>query len=102
MGQLALRIYPGSKKAGIFLPSNRVAATLHRSSVANEAAFAVRLCEPARDNRANIALIKYLRRLTGLDVRIAAGASNRIKIVEFDATPQDFAARLRVAARSSE
>ncbi|MFA5108651.1 MAG: DUF167 domain-containing protein [Candidatus Micrarchaeia archaeon] len=89
MGHLTLKVTPGSKKPEIKLIDNG-AISLHRSNMANEAAIAVRLCERAQENKANIALIKLLSRLSGFKVRLIAGANNRIKTVEFDCERETF------------
>jgi len=44
----------------------------------------VRLTEEAEGNRANIELIKELRRLTGSDVKIVSGLKSRRKTIEIN------------------
>ncbi len=46
-------------------------------------AFRVAVAAPAEDNKANIALVKFLSKLSKKRVRIVSGLSSREKIVEF-------------------
>jgi len=80
---LALHIQPGAAKTG---PAGR-----------HGDALKLRISAPAADNKANEALIDYLR--TALDlprtaVRIAHGAHSRQKVVEIDAGREAVAAQL--------
>jgi uncharacterized protein YggU (UPF0235/DUF167 family) len=57
----------------------------------------LRISAPPADNKANEALIAYLRGALDLPrtaVRIALGAHSRDKVVELDARPETVAARL--------
>lgn len=80
---LTLHIQPGASKIG---PAGR-----HGS------AFKLRISAPAADNKANEALIEYLRDAFGLpktSVRITRGAHSRQKVVEIDALPARLVAQL--------
>lgn len=88
MGRLTLKIFPASKKELIKIHTH--GQTTQRSSQANEVDITVRLCEKAQDNKANIALLKLLKKLTRTNVRIVAGAKNRLKVIEFDQSTEEF------------
>lgn len=80
---LTLHIQPGASKNG---PAGR-----------HGDALKLRISAPAADNKANEALIDYLRSALGLPrtaVRIAHGAHSRHKVVEVDARPETLAALL--------
>ena len=80
---LTLHIQPGASKTG---PAGR-----------HGDALKLRISAPPADNKANEALIEYLRSAFGLpgsSVRIAHGAHSRRKVVEMDAPPAALAARL--------
>jgi uncharacterized protein (TIGR00251 family) len=82
---LTLHVQPGAAKNG---PAGR-----------HGDALKLRISAPAADNKANEALIDYLRsalRLPRAAVRIAQGAHSRRKTVEIDAQPDALAAQLRV------
>lgn len=81
---LTLHIQPGAARSG---PAGR-----HGN------ALKLRISAPPADNKANEALIEYLRGAFGLprhDVRIAHGAQSRHKVVEVKAPPDALAALLR-------
>lgn len=44
--------------------------------------FHINVKAPARDNKANIALIKYVSKLLGKKVSISSGKSARVKIIK--------------------
>jgi uncharacterized protein (TIGR00251 family) len=44
----------------------------------------VDIAAPAEDNKANIELLKFLRRLTKKDVRLVSGATSKNKVVAFE------------------
>lgn len=80
---LTLHIQPGAAKSG---PAGR-----------HGDALKLRISAPPADNKANEALIDYLRGALGLPrtaVRIALGAHSRRKVVEIDARPEAVAAQL--------
>jgi uncharacterized protein YggU (UPF0235/DUF167 family) len=93
MGHLTLKVCPGSKSQDIII--HKTGEDSHRSKLANEAVLTVRLCEKAVDNKANLALCKLLKKLTGHPVRIISGASSRIKVVGFSAENIDFLSSLQ-------
>ena len=88
MGRLTLKIFPASKKEQIEIHSN--GQTKQRSKTANEPDITVRLRQKAQDNKANLALLKLLKKLTGANVRISAGAKTRLKVIEFGQTNEEF------------
>lgn len=45
-------------------------------------ALRVEIKEPAQDNKANIEIIKYFRKLTGRNVRILRGITSKRKTIE--------------------
>lgn len=64
-------------------------------------AFKVKIAAPARDNRANAALIEFLSAALGVQkslISIRGGASSRRKVVEIAAGPE-LVARLDEAVR---
>lgn len=80
---LTLHIQPGASKSG---PAGR-----------HGDALKLRISAPPADNKANEALIEFLRSAFGLPksgVRIVHGAHSRHKVVELDAPPQALAAQL--------
>jgi len=80
---LTLHVQPGASASG---PAGR-----HGN------ALKVRIAAPASDDRANDALIEYLRAAFALPraaVRIAHGSHSRQKIVEIDARPEAVARQL--------
>lgn len=80
---LTLHVQPGASKSG---PAGR-----------HGDALKLRISAPPADNKANEALIEFLRGAFGLpksSVRIAHGAQSRHKVVEVDAPPATLAARL--------
>lgn len=80
---LTLHIQPGASKSG---PAGR-----------HGDALKLRISAPPADNKANEALIDYLRTAFGLprsSVRIAHGAHSRHKVIEVDAPPAMLAAQL--------
>lgn len=80
---LTLHIQPGAAKSG---PAGR-----------HGDALKLRISAPPADNKANEALIDYLRGALGLPrtaIRIALGAHSRHKVVEIDARPETMAAQL--------
>jgi uncharacterized protein YggU (UPF0235/DUF167 family) len=95
MGRLALKVIPGSKKPKIEFLTEQGDKNSQRPGMANEPKIVVRLCEPADKNKANIALIKLLSNISGFQVRICAGASSRIKVIEFGTDAQTFLKQLR-------
>jgi uncharacterized protein len=81
---LTLHVQPGASASG---PAGR-----------HGEALKLRLAAPATDNRANDALIEYLRDAFALPraaVRIAHGARSRHKVVAIDAHPDSVSQRLR-------
>lgn len=81
---LTLHVQPGASLSG---PAGRHGDALR-----------LRISAPAADNKANEALIDYLRRALGVSraaVRIAQGAHARRKVVEIEAGADAVAARLR-------
>jgi len=93
MGRLTLKVFPASKKERIEIHNN--GQKQQRSKTANELDITVRLRQKAQDNKANIALLKLLKKLTHTGVRIVAGAKNRLKVIEFDQTREEFIDSLR-------
>jgi hypothetical protein len=80
---LTLHIQPGASKSG---PAGR-----------HSHALKLRISAPPADNKANDALIEFLRGAFDLPrsrVRIAYGAHSRQKVVEVDAPPAALAAQL--------
>lgn len=73
---------------------------------AGRALLAVRVAAPPEGGRANAAVAEVLADLLGVPkshVRLAAGASGRIKRFVVDGNPRELAARLRAAlARGAE
>jgi len=81
---LTLHIQPGASVSG---PAGR-----------HGDAFKLRISAPAADNKANEALIDFLRRALGVSraaVRIAQGAHARRKLVEIEVGADTVAAHLR-------
>jgi uncharacterized protein (TIGR00251 family) len=82
---LTLHIQPGAAGSG---PAGR-----------HGDALKLRISAPPADNKANEALLDYLRtalHLSRAAVRITHGAHSRRKVVEIDARPRDVAAQLCV------
>lgn len=94
MGHLTLKVCPGSKKQEIII-HDISGEHSHRPKKANETALTVRLCERAIENKANLALCKLLKKLTGHPVHIISGSGSRIKVVGFDAQNKDFITSLQ-------
>ena len=102
MGHLTLKVFPASKQQKIEIHAYE-GIDSHRSQIgANEADITVRLSEKAQQNKANVALIKTLKKLTGAQVRIRAGASSRLKIIEFDGEKEDFLKKIKSALSSGK
>lgn len=43
----------------------------------------IEISAPAEDNKANIEIIKFFRKLTGKNVRIKSGLTSKKKLIEF-------------------
>ena len=50
----------------------------------NDAEYIVNLKEPARDNKANLGLIKILKKYFKQEVKIISGFKSKNKMVEFE------------------
>ncbi len=44
--------------------------------------YKISLAAPAQENKANIALVKFLSKITGKKARIKSGLKNKVKIIE--------------------
>jgi uncharacterized protein YggU (UPF0235/DUF167 family) len=60
--------------------------------------YKVSIPEPAEKNRANLALVKYMRQILGCNVRLVSGASGRRKVLEADIDEVAFAQRIAAAS----
>lgn len=69
--RLKIRAKPNSRETKV-TAYDAVTGTLH-----------VDIAAPAEDNKANIELLKFLRRLTKKDVRLISGATSKNKVVAF-------------------
>jgi uncharacterized protein (TIGR00251 family) len=69
--RLSIRARPGSRVTAI---------TCYDAS---SGVLSVDVAAQPEDNKANIALLKFLKRLTKKDVRLVSGATSKNKVVEF-------------------
>ena len=97
MGHLTLRVFPASKQEKIEIHTYEGTDSQRSQIGANEADITVRLREKAHQNKANAALLKTLKKLTRMKVHIKAGASSRLKVIEFDGEKEDFLKKLKSA-----
>jgi uncharacterized protein (TIGR00251 family) len=57
--------------------------------------YKVYVKEKAEDNKANLALLKGLRKLLGREVRLVSGAKARNKVLEVEGTEEEVLGALR-------
>ena len=102
MGHLALKVFPASKQQKIEIHTSGRIDSQRSDNPANAADITVRLREKAQENKANASLIKILKKLTHQQVRIKAGITSRLKVIEFDGEKEDFINKLKIALTSQK
>lgn len=72
--RLSIRAKPNARETKI---------TAYETNDKKECVLHVDIAAQPEDNKANIALLKFLRRMTKKDVRLVTGARSKDKTVEF-------------------
>lgn len=80
MSKLKIKVKPSSNKNKIVKMENGV--------------FKVWLKSAPEKGKANKELQKYLKKITGISVRITSGLTSENKVIEFDITEEEFLSKL--------